>query len=1147
MRTLIRLVAPLVLLAASAGAQLVISQTYGGGGNSGATYKNDFVEIFNRGSVTLSLSGLSVQYASGTGSFTSKTDLAAASLAAGQYYLVKMAAGAGGTVDLPTPSQASSIGMSGTNGKVALVDSTILLNCGATPALPALPVPCTPSDLAHVIDMVGYGANLFEGTVGPLLTNATAALRGAAGCIDANNNGLDFTSGAPTPRTTASTPVTCPVHVYISAFVPAATVNMPYSLTFTAGGGTGPYTVAQTSGTLPNGLALSGSVLSGTPTDTATYTFAIQATDANSISGSQSFTITPAAAMTYAPNSLAGLIYPAPLSQLMTTNRSACDYTKTSFPAWLTLTQATHGVGNFTLAGTPPAMGSYNFSVDASCVNGTGSQAYTLVSGTLITFSPATLPNGTKGTAYSQDLTTDGAGCGFSITSGALYAGFSLTGTGTTATLHGTPALSGGASFTVSANCANNGVGSQAYTLAVPLACGTSKTLIHDVQGSGSTSPMVGTKVELEGIVTGSYQSKATGLGGFYMQEPDASWDSNPATSEGIFVYDNAFGAAVNRGDRVRVQGMVDEYASSSNGLTSSLTELGSVGGVLVCDTDNSFTVTPISLPVSELSVFEQYEGMAVQFPQQMVVSGVYQEGSFGSLDLSPNSRLFTPTSVVAPGAAAIALDSANLRSKITLDDASTLSNATLYPAPYPEGGLSAANTVRAGNWVNFNSTTNTYTPVTGVLDDRYGAWRIQPLGTYTFHSPAQVNARKAAPDAVGGRIKVGSANLLNFFTTLGASSICGPSGTVSCRGASNSTEYQRQLDKLVAELIGLNADILGLSELENNPAASADALVNALNAAVGAGTYAYINTGTTGTDSIRNALLYKPARVTPVGPYAVYEPPVFGVRPSIAQLWKPATGVKTSLQQFTVVVNHFRSKGGDCSGQGDPDANDGQGTCNLNRLTTAQGVVNWLAGNPMSDPATAANRKILMVGDFNAYFMEDPIQAMIDPAFTKPGYLPNANATFTNLIDKFLGAAAYSYQFQSESGYLDHALSSPPLTKLVTGVTEWHNNSDEPPFIDYNTESKSATQLANYYAADAFRATDHDPILLGFNPLPGDLNDDGVVDATDQLLLRAQFGKAVGAPSVDRRMDYDGDGVISLNDYRVWYTLYRAYQAATI
>jgi predicted extracellular nuclease len=438
-------------------------------------------------------------------------------------------------------------------------------------------------------------------------------------------------------------------------------------------------------------------------------------------------------------------------------------------------------------------------------------------------------------------------------------------------------------------------------------------------------------------------------------------------------------------------------------------------------------------------------------------------------------------------------------------------------------------------------------------LDDRYGTYRIQPLGTYTFHTPTAVNARTLAADPVGGRIRVGSANLYNFFTTLGSSSTCGPSGTVGCRGASNATEYQRQLTKLVAELNGLNADILGLSELENNapgiPNAatvnSIDALVNALNAAAGAGTYAYINTGTTGTDSIRNALVYKPARVTPVGSYAVYVPTVSGVRPSIAQLWKPGMGNKTSLQQFTVVVNHFRSKGGDCTAQGDPDANDGQGTCNLNRLTMARGLIDWLAANPMNDPALAANRKILMVGDFNSYLKEDPIQAMISPAFSKPGYLADANATFTNLIDKFLGAAAYSYQYVSESGYLDHALANPALTKLTTAVSEWHNNSDEPPVLDYSTASKSAAQIIAYYNGDAYRASDHDPFVVGVNPLPGDLNDDGVVDMTDASLLVAKIGKSANAPGVDRRMDYDGDGVISLQDYRAWYALYLAYQAA--
>jgi predicted extracellular nuclease len=172
---------------------LAISQVYGGGGNSGATLRNDFIEVFNRGAVAVNLSGWSVQYAaaSGTGAWT-QTPLTNVTLQPGQYYLVQEAQGAGGTVDLPTPDAVGTTPMAAGAGKVALVNSTLPLN-GACP---------TSSSIA---DLVGYGtANCSEGSPAPTLTNTTAGLRNNDGCVDTENNTADFTAGTPTPRNTAS-------------------------------------------------------------------------------------------------------------------------------------------------------------------------------------------------------------------------------------------------------------------------------------------------------------------------------------------------------------------------------------------------------------------------------------------------------------------------------------------------------------------------------------------------------------------------------------------------------------------------------------------------------------------------------------------------------------------------------------------------------------------------------------------------------------------------------------------------------------------------------------------------------------------------------------------------------------------------------
>ncbi len=185
---------------------IVISQVYGGGGNSGATLTNDFIELFNSGSAPVSVTGWSVQYASSAGSTWQKTDLGG-TIPPGGYYLVQEAQGAGGTVSLPTPDATGAIAMSGTSAKVALVDSATLLS-GTCPG--------------GVVDLVGFGAaNCFEGAAAtPALSNTTAALRNDSGCAETDNNNVDFTVTAPAPRNSASG-----LHLCTGATQPVLTID----------------------------------------------------------------------------------------------------------------------------------------------------------------------------------------------------------------------------------------------------------------------------------------------------------------------------------------------------------------------------------------------------------------------------------------------------------------------------------------------------------------------------------------------------------------------------------------------------------------------------------------------------------------------------------------------------------------------------------------------------------------------------------------------------------------------------------------------------------------------------------------------------------------------------------------------------------
>ena len=194
-------------LAPEAGNTIRISQIYGGGGNTGATYKQDYVELFNAGFAPVSLAGMTIQYASatGTGNFgstaTQITELPSVTVQPGQYYLVREGVGTGGTVDVPADFiDPSPIAMSATNGKIALVNKATTLGCngGSTP--------CSPEQLALIVDLIGFGnANFFEGSAAvPVLSNTTAAFRKSAGCLDTDENSTDFIVAAPSPRNASS-------------------------------------------------------------------------------------------------------------------------------------------------------------------------------------------------------------------------------------------------------------------------------------------------------------------------------------------------------------------------------------------------------------------------------------------------------------------------------------------------------------------------------------------------------------------------------------------------------------------------------------------------------------------------------------------------------------------------------------------------------------------------------------------------------------------------------------------------------------------------------------------------------------------------------------------------------------------------------
>ncbi len=483
---------------------------------------------------------------------------------------------------------------------------------------------------------------------------------------------------------------------------------------------------------------------------------------------------------------------------------------------------------------------------------------------------------------------------------------------------------------------------------------------------------------------------------------------------------------------------------------------------MLVCDSGNTApTPATLALPVTAVDDFEPSEGMSVTFPQDLVISEYFNFDRFGEIVLTSERRL-TPTAEFEPGPDAIAAAAEFTLDRITLDDGRSSQNPD--PAIHPNGVVfDLGNLFRGGD---------TVANVTGVMDYGFGLYRIQPTQGADYTS---VNPRTAAPDEVGGDVRVASFNVLNYFTTIddGRNDICGPAGVQECRGADNAEELTRQRDKIVAAITAINADVVGLIEIENN--VNDDAvidLVDSLNAVNGPGTYDYVATAAIGTDAIKVAIVYQPDSVSPVGPYAILDSSVdprfidTKSRPVLAQSFADASG-----SVFTVAVNHLKSKGSDCNDVGDPDLGDGAGNCNVTRTAAAEALVDWLAG----DPTASGDSDTLIIGDLNSYDKEDPIDAIVAGSDDTAGTADD----YTDLIRLFQGEDAYSYVFDGQIGYLDHALASADLVDQVTGVTVWHINADEADLIDYDTSFKQPAQDA-IYAPDPYRSSDHDPVVIG-------------------------------------------------------------------
>ena len=612
-------------------------------------------------------------------------------------------------------------------------------------------------------------------------------------------------------------------------------------------------------------------------------------------------------------------------------------------------------------------------------------------------------------------------------------------------------------------------------------------TLISAIQGAGAESALVGEVVTVEAVVVGDFQDgddDPRDLNGFFLQEQTADEDGDVATSEGIFVFDGAGDVDVNAGDVVRVTGVVEERFGQTQLADVTAVEIISTGG----DADALVTRAQLDLSDADDADLEAAEGMLVQFDGSLVITEQFNLDRFGEVRLFdgddyPNGdRPLQFTQINAPDAAAFADYNAAIDAdSIVYDDGRTAQNQPIGDLDGFGPTYTTANAPRMGDAIP---------NLSGVLGFGFGEYRVHATQDGE-NQVAALNPRPLSPADVGGDLTVATLNVLNFFTTLdeGGNNGAGPNG-LDPRGADNEAEFDRQLEKLVEAIAEIDADVLGLVELENdfldggvNPAAQAgqedvaiQVLVDAVNAALGTDRYDWVRPGQefVGGDAIAVGYIYDTATVGLQGDTIVLDDPAFLDPNGDGQGRNRAALVQTfedlaSDDVFTLAINHFKSKGGSGTGP-DADAGDGQGNFNDARADAARFLVDFLATNPTG----ADDGDVLILGDLNAYAMEDPIVAIENGADDTAGTADD----FTDLAAQFIGDDAYSFVFDGRIGTLDYALANDAMLAQVTGVTEWHINADEADAIDYNLDFGRSP---DYFDGNSpARNSDHDPLLVG-------------------------------------------------------------------
>ncbi|WP_102509259.1 ExeM/NucH family extracellular endonuclease [Sanguibacter massiliensis] len=611
---------------------------------------------------------------------------------------------------------------------------------------------------------------------------------------------------------------------------------------------------------------------------------------------------------------------------------------------------------------------------------------------------------------------------------------------------------------------------------------GALERTIAQIQGTGDATPLAGKLVRTKGVVTAAYETG--GFNGIVVQTPGA--DTTPDASDAVFVYlgsgNGAGGHAI--GDHVIVTGTAAEF----NGLT----QIAGPGLKVVADPYGTGDAVPLEIAWPEKDTDrEAIESMLIAPQGAMTVSNTYSTNQYGEVGLAVGTTpLRQPTDLARPGsaeAADVAAD--NTARGVVLDDGASTNFTSSANQSQTPPYVSLVDPVRVGAKVTFDA------PL--VVDFRNNTWKLNPTSQVTpGHETASFeDTRTDKPSAASlgdGDLTVASFNVLNYFTTLGKdvagctpyTDRAGRGITVkSCpgngpRGAWDEASLARQEAKIVAAIDALDASVVGLMEIENSaklgetPDEAVATLVAALNAKAGTNRWDYVRSSAdlppvSEQDVITNAMIFQEDEVTPVGPSLALGDlsgsgePFVNAREPLGQAFAPAGGG----EPFLAVVNHFKSKGSAGPLQGDEDSGDGQGASNASRKAQATALAAWVP-TALADLASAGHtvNDVALLGDFNSYAQEDPIDVLREAGYT--------NAQVKN------PATEYSYSFSGLSGSLDHVLLNASMLERATGADIWNINAPESIALEY---SRYNSHGKLFYDESAFRSSDHDPVIAAF------------------------------------------------------------------